>query len=242
MNKPIVIIPASQSEIILDQTPEARTPRFHLYRAYAEAIKNAGGIPFLITRPDNSDIDQIISLADGLLLAGGCDIHPMRYGVSPKIILKEMDIERDRIEFILLEKALAAKLPILAVCRGMQLINIQQGGTLYQDIADEVPHSLAHDFNQIDRNYIAHDITIEEHSLLSQLVKSRKLSVNSLHHQGIKRLGDGLTAIAHSSDGLIEAVELTGHPFCIGVQWHPEEIDDAVSQKLFLAFVSAAHN
>lgn len=241
MRKPIIIIPASSSEVIADGIPEIQTPRFHLYRAYADAIKKAGGIAFVIFRPDDHDVAQILKHADGLLLAGGTDIHPKRYGEEVSPNCGPTDHERDRIEFALLKHAKEMHIPILAICRGMQLLNAYQGGTQYQDLTKELPGAIAHDFaTKGPRDTIAHNVSIIDHTKLANIAGVSPLSVNSLHHQGVKVLGNGLTANALAPDGLIEGFEINDYPYGLGVQWHPEELHDAASEAIIRTFIEAA--
>lgn len=239
-HRPKILIPASFNA---DQPPA----KYHFNVAYTARIVDAGGFPVGVMRPDEDDIDEILRMCDGLFLMGGNDIHPKEYNeVDHSCILTEE--ARDRVEFMLIKKAIALKMPILGICRGFQAMNVALGGSLYQDVATQIPGALRHS-NHKDANglalphsMIAHNISITKDSMLHGLANTEVVNVNSLHHQGIKELATGLRATATSPDGLIEAVEIENHPFGLGVEWHPEELHDDVSQKIFSAFVDASRN
>ncbi|MDO8520985.1 MAG: gamma-glutamyl-gamma-aminobutyrate hydrolase family protein [bacterium] len=237
-----------KAPIILTPTAEARagTRKLLMNRAYADAIERAGGIIIATGRPKLEKAkDALIELADGLLFMGGDDICPEFYNEGNRNC-KNIDRERDDLELALLHKAITKKIPILAICRGMQLLNIAFHGTLYQDVAKEMPGADTHDFHNdkngapLERSFLAHDVTIEKDSTLYHMTGQEHLKVNSLHHQGIKKLGEGLSASARAPDGLVEALEIKNYPFGIGIEWHPEELGDKVSQNIFQAFVDAA--
>jgi gamma-glutamyl-gamma-aminobutyrate hydrolase PuuD len=172
---------------------------------------------------------------EGLVLAGGTDVNPELYGESRAPETQEPDHERDERELRLIEEALDDDVPILAICRGIQILNVALGGTLVQHIGD------THRCPGIDE---AHGIDIPENTLLGAIVASRKESVNSRHHQAIARLGEGLRLNATSAaDGIIEAVDLQWHPFVLGVQWHPEDRTRyAADRSIFEAFASAVRS
>lgn len=185
------------------------------------------------------EIDQSIDEADGILLPGGNDVSPLLYGEERKSHTQPPHNERDRFEMYLLERAMDKKLPVLGICRGIQVINVKLGGTLYQDVEKEMPGSIRHDWHDNDskplpRSLLAHAVSIEEGSELYGILGKKAVEVNSLHHQGIKDLGKGLTASAHAPDGLIEGIEMPSYPYLVGVQWHPEELQDNPVWKTFL--------
>lgn len=179
---------------------------------------------------------------DGVLFAGGEDVDPALYEQEKKFENVKVNRARDEFEVSLLHRGLDRRLPILGICRGVQMINVGFGGTLYQDLAQEAPTELHH--QQADaglaRSDLSHTVTVTEpDSLLHQAVQG-SCRVNSLHHQAIKLLGRGLRATAHSEDGLVEAVEAAeDYPFLLAVQWHPEEIvDHAEQRRIFEEFVA----
>lgn len=195
-----------------------------------------------IGRPNDDNLHRMLAIASGILIIGGTDLNPTRYKEKNKFAL-EIDKERDRVEIYLAHHAIKHKIPILGICRGMQAINVALGGTLYQDVMKEMPGAIAHDFHHDGdgkfraRHLIGHKNTIVQNTRLSKIILKKTYDVNSLHHQGIKKLGAGLIASAHSPDGLIEGIEYVHHPFAIGVEWHPEELRDVGSKKLFAEFI-----
>jgi putative glutamine amidotransferase len=220
----------------------AGTPVCQLGRAYVTSIQKAGGVPLVIpVGLDRGDILSLVSRLDGICFTGGGDIdlkyfngtpHPKVYGVLP---------ERDALEFALLDAALAANKPILAICRGIQVLNVAFGGDLYTHIQDQFEKSLKHDwFPKFPRDKLAHAVRLIPGSKLHQIFGTDEIRVNSLHHQGIKKVGGGLTATAFAPDDLIEGLEVEGARFALGVQWHPECLpNDLGMQRLFKAFVEA---
>jgi putative glutamine amidotransferase len=241
MSSPRILIPLAQQN---SHTP----PVYSINQTYIDAVVRAGGIPLCITRPEKEDVAALLSSVDGILLIGGHDIDPAHYGEERKEYTCNIDADRDRLELMLVHVAKERRLPILGICRGMQVMNVAGGGSLYQDVYSEMPHAIVHDYHNdtqskpLARNTIAHDIMIVEGTLLSEIARSPLIAVNSLHHQGIKTLGKGLSPSGRASDGLIEAIEIVDHPFGLGIEWHPEELGDATSQKIFAAFVVATKN
>jgi putative glutamine amidotransferase len=213
---------------------------------YVRALEEAGALLLITGRPkENSDLDALIDLADGLLLAGGNDVEPRLYGKNECLHCTEIDPERDQLELELLKRAEKKGIPVFGICRGMQTLNIYAGGTLFRDLLDERPGTLKHDNHHLpSRATIAHDVEILEGSHLAALKGAGKTGVNSLHHQGVDQLGQGLTVSAIATDGLTEGIERPELPFWIGVQWHPEELTeaDASWKKLFTTFVDTAKN
>jgi len=204
---------------------------------YLEAIENSGGILQMLD--SNSDVDKYIDQADGVLLPGGNDVNPMLYGEERKNLTQPPHNERDVVEMYLIEKAMERKLPILGICRGLQVLNVKLGGTLYQDVHEEMVGGMRHDWHEensiaLPRSQFAHSVHIAEDSRLMKIVESEDVEVNSLHHQGIKKLGNGIIATSHSSDGLIESFEMNDYPYMVAVQWHPEELNSIPVWKKFL--------
>jgi gamma-glutamyl-gamma-aminobutyrate hydrolase PuuD len=207
--------------------------------SYANQVAAAGGVPVLL--PPVPGIAAAVGRLDGLVLTGGGDIDPAAYGAEPHPRTGRVSADRDRAELDLLAAALAAGLPVLGICRGLQLLNIARGGTLHQHLADLGPAGNAGHAPQ-PGTFGSHPVRVVAGSMLAGILNAdQPLAVPTAHHQAIDRLGAGLTATAWAPDGIIEAVELTGgdhHPFVLAVQWHPEEGDDP---RLFQALVAAAH-
>jgi putative glutamine amidotransferase len=203
-------------------------------RPYADAVL-AGGM-----EPVPADVSKDVQLgdADGLLLMGGTDINPARYRAEPAPETDSPDDCRDEIEWRLIDEAMARDLPILAICRGLQLLNAHHGGTLVQHL----PPASGHDVEAENKGLPAHEILIEEASLLGRIAGTSKWRVNSRHHQAADRVGDGLRVVARAvGDGTIEALEQPDKRFLLAVQWHPEDqINEAPEQlKLFQRFAAA---
>jgi len=218
-------------------------PAIILLRVYVEAIMQAGGVPVLIpSELDESDWMELYLRLDGILLSGGGDIAVERYNGLPHPRVDGVDEARDALEFGLLNSAIKEGKPFLGICRGSQVVNVGLGGTLYTHVEDQHPDALKHDyFPNFSRNRLSHPVRVEEGSRLAEIVGEPVLQVNSLHHQGIKDLAPRLKPIAYAPDGLIEAVELSDHPFGLAVQWHPEWLtDQQPTRNLFKAFVNSA--
>ncbi len=193
---------------------------------YSEAIESLGGELFMFESCE--EIDKYIDQADGILLPGGHDVNPILYGEEISYSQPSND-ERDRFEMLLIEKAMERKLPILGICRGLQILNVKFGGSLYQDVEKEMEGSIRHDMHEenskpLPRSLLTHDVSIVKGIYLHSLIGVDMVKVNSLHHQGIKKLGNGLIATSHSKDGLVESIEFKDYPYLVGVQWHPEEL------------------
>ena len=214
-------------------------PTFAANQPYARSISMAGGIPVLI--PINiagEDMDQLLGRLDGILFTGGYDIDPPRYGSQPHPKAEQIDIERDQQECQLVQAAIKAGRSFLGICRGMQVINVALGGSLYEHLVDQLPGSLAHDHHGKPRDFLAHAVSIERDTLLDQIIPCNQTQVNSLHHQGVRLLASSLRPCAISSDGLVEALELPEVRFGLAVQWHPEELQEYASmRRLFQEFV-----
>jgi putative glutamine amidotransferase len=227
------------------------TRRTFLNEPYIAAIQESGGIPLVVTPAHGgSALRALFELLDGLVLTGGEDVAPERYGEEVLHPNVECVPERDALEFQLLEWALAEDLPVLAICRGVQLLNVGLGGTLYQDLPVDHPADLVHDQGLGDtprpRTEAHHPVTVTPGSCLADVLGAETVEVNSMHHQGLKRLAAPLTPVAHASDGLVEGVEpvdAARWSFLLGVQWHPEELArarHAPSRRLFERFVAVA--
>jgi putative glutamine amidotransferase len=215
-------------------------------QTYVRALENLGALPVLIPlQMSEATLRGIFERLDGLLLPGGEDLDPSTYQAERHPQLGATDKERDRTELLLTEWALAEGMPVLGVCRGVQVINVACGGTLYQDLHSQRPDLAKHDYfpPNFERFRISHAVQIEADSRLAHALGTVH-EVNSMHHQGIEHLGAGLRSVAVTEDGLVEAVEVPELPFVVGVQWHPEELarTDQHSSRLFYDFVCAASN
>jgi putative glutamine amidotransferase len=212
-------------------------------QAYIESIYQAGGCPVLIPLGGPAEAyAELVGRLDGVLFTGGGDVHPAAYASQPHPNVAYVDEDRDRVEIVLLSLTLGRRLPFLGICRGLQVINVALGGTLFEDIADQRPGSLKHDVSpDFPRNFLAHPIDIEGGSLLAQVFGLQQVQVNSLHHQAARRLADRLVPTAYTPDGVVEALELPDYPFGLAVQWHPEWLQEHLSMRaLFQAFIQAA--
>ncbi len=219
-------------------------PAVFLLQAYADAIAMAGGVPVVIPSSlARGGWETLYSRLDGILFSGGGDIS-LQYFVGeahPKI--EDVEPDRDAVELGLFHAAASEGKPFLGICRGCQLVNVAMGGTLYTHIPDQLPGALEHSQPATMRTKLVHEVQVEEGTFAAQVLDEPILHVNSHHHQGIKDVAPQLRIAGRSPDGLVEIVELTGHPFGLAVQWHPESLtDQEPTQKLFCKFVQAADN
>lgn len=218
-------------------------PRHSIGEVYVTAVLRAGGIPLLIpTGLSGDQLDVVRSRVDAVLVTGGPDVEPTLFNGEPHPAIYGVDSRRDTLEINLVRAAVKEGMPLLGICRGIQVINVALGGDLYTHIADQLPGALKHDcYPGFEHNYEAHPVEIEAGSLLEKIVETRQVPVNSLHHQGLRQAAPGTRAIAFAPDGLIESIEIEGHPFGLGVQWHPEWMPEAPKmQAIFRALVNAA--
>jgi putative glutamine amidotransferase len=214
----------------------------YTYSDYSQAIRHAGGAPVIIpAAQDRKSLERILSAVQGLILSGGPDIHPRRFGEEPLSGLGEVDETLDHMELMAASLAVEKNLPLLGICRGIQVLNVALGGNLYQDIASQVPESICHT-PRTDKAVNTHSIRLEAKSRLRRIMGKPEIWVNGKHHQAVKDPASGLVVTARAKDGIVEAVELPDRRFVIGVQWHPEGTwrDDPYSGKLFQAFVKTA--
>jgi putative glutamine amidotransferase len=237
MNAPLIGITTSKAPRNSDGMVIATVPY-----TYVQAVQMAGGLPVLI--PLDLPADQYPVLRerlDGLMLSGGADIDPARFNGVPHPRVYDMDPARDELELGLSCLAAESGWPLLGICRGVQVMNVALGGSLYTDLADQLPGALRHDwYPGIPRTYLAHTVRLEKGSILAANLGDGEVPVNSLHHQGIRHLAPGLRALAWAPDSVIEAVELPGHPCFLGVQWHPESLVGTPAMlNLFRAFIRA---
>jgi putative glutamine amidotransferase len=220
-------------------------PQVVLYGAYISALDSAGLAAVLVSPSHSPDaIAALVSHCHGLALSGGGDIDPELFGEAPLPGLDSVSRERDEAEFLALRLAMERGIPIFGICRGMQVMNVCFGGTLYQDIdrdrdTPSVTHQQAEPWGAR-----AHDVTIDEGSLLHRIVGEREVRINSFHHQAVRDVAPTLTATAIADDGLVEAVEMRDYPWGLGVQWHPERHEATAPHQdpdrlLFRSFAAA---
>jgi len=219
--------------------------RAHMVRApYVDALVRAGAAPVLIPALGEAEVvSRLFSALDGLLLPGGDDPSPETFGQEPAPGLGDIDPDRDKAELALCNHALQSELPILGICRGIQILNVAAGGTLIQDIPTQAPSPIQH--RQRSFGPVAtHTIHIEPHTRLHEIFGGGRIRTNTYHHQAIGRVADGFIVSARSEDGIIEGLERKGNPFILGVQCHPESLApvDPRFQKLFDDFVKAVIN
>jgi len=192
---------------------------------YINSVFAAGGIAVNIPIiHDEKDYDPYLDILDGIIFTGGLDVSPLSYNENPLKEINRTSSIRDNYEMGLFKKAYERKLPILGICRGLQVANVALGGSLYQDIHVQVPGVLGHQPSAMPNDEFYHSINIKKDSKLFNIFRREKIFVNSLHHQAIKELGAGLVVTALSEDGIIEAVEATDDRFLIGLQFHPEDL------------------
>ena len=208
---------------------------------YGYAVEQAGGLPLLLPFvQEDAAIERFVQLCDGFLFTGGADIHPQRYGEEKQDVCGEVQLYRDELEFKVLKKALQSGKPIFAICRGMQLVNVAFGGTLYQDLPDAMKINISHKQSQ-DLTTDTHEIQVYENTPLHTIIQKTSMCINSLHHQGVKRLGEGLKVMAMASDGAIEAIYAPEYAYLRAYQWHPEWLFDACQDNrlIFQDFIRA---
>ncbi len=226
------------------QTHPKRAPTYEIQQAYLDAILTAGGLPILLptSLPINA-LPELVNRFNGFVLSGGGDVDPALYSGHLDTTIHSIDPERDAFELALIPLVRATDKPLLAICRGMQVLNVALGGSLYEDIASALPAAQRHDwYPNYPRDYLAHTVEIEPGSRLARILGTHKLRTNSLHHQAIRQPAPALDVVAYAEDGVIEAVEQPEKRFAIGVQWHPECLpEEPAIQRLFSEFVNAAH-
>lgn len=207
---------------------------------YVQAVIRAGGMPFIVPSGVEGTIEEVVHRLDGVILTGGGDIDPTLFGAEPHPHLGEVEPERDQFEIALTNAMIQAEKPILGICRGMQVLNIAFGGNMYQDIYAERKNLCIQHGQKAPTYHPSHYVQLEKGSLLQKIAQLDRIKVNSFHHQAVKDVLRPLTVCGIASDGIIEAIESTSHPFLLGVQWHPEALvqkEDDVSIKIFEAFV-----
>jgi putative glutamine amidotransferase len=232
-------VPACTVAVTASIRLDGDTSRVRLTAAYVTALESAGLIPLIV--PPLSSASAAAAIMDsvsGLVLTGGEDVDPARYGEKRNEKVRYVNAARDTTEVALIEAAKARGKPVLAICRGIQILNVALGGTLVQDIPSQCHTSIAHDEDS-PRDTRSHEISVEPGSLIARAVGTEHLTVNSFHHQSVKRVADGMRVTARAPDGIIEGLESTGDWWVMAVQWHPEEMTDSPEpwdRGLFKAF------
>lgn len=232
---------------VIALTPYHNTEKDEPYMrpAYLKAIRAAGGIPVILPlEADEEDLRQLVSHVDGILFTGGPDVHPFYFGEETQRFCGNVSMKRDSMELLLLKIAMEMKKPILGICRGVQLLNIGLGGDIYQDINSQFEEDFPVAHTQpFGYDIPSHTVKVAEGTLLAEIVRSGTIRVNSMHHQAVRNVAPGFVASGFAPGGLVEAIEMPGYPFLLGVQWHPEylwEQDDA-ARRIFEVFVNSSY-
>ncbi len=235
-SKPIIGLPCAIS------TNKDGLTTYVINQKYITALIRCNASPVLLPiELSTQDIQLHMQTCDGFMLSGGGDLDPAIFNGEPHERVYGIDPLRDTFEISLVKVLMGAQKPLMTICRGTQVLNVAMGGSLYTDIASQVPDAQRHDwFPGYPRDRIAHQVHLEGGSILQDIFDKPDIPTNSLHHQAIKDVGEGLKVTAIAPDGIIEGLELPSHPFLLGVQWHPEWLqDDPRTMKLFQAFVDA---
>ncbi|MGH7562067.1 MAG: gamma-glutamyl-gamma-aminobutyrate hydrolase family protein [Gemmatimonadales bacterium] len=244
--RPLIGLPTQTLQAI-DGIPDALPHSWVMNSRYSLTVAAAGGTPVMLPLLDGDlpTLRALFDRLDGVLLPGGVDMDPCTFGSPPHPRLGRIDPARDAVELALARWAVEERKPILGLCRGLQVLNVALGGTLYQDIEAEVPGAIKHDYVPTagyERDYRAHEVTIAGGSRLASAFGAPAVAVNSMHHQAVQQLAPALVVSARAPDGIVEAVESGTDHFLVGVQWHPEvfEQSDPGTRRLFRSFVEAA--
>ena len=213
--------------------------RFSLPAVYIDAIRRAGGIPVLLPHGEPY-LSELLERLDAVILSGGGDVDPQLYQGAPHEAIYMVDAERDSTEIELTKNIVEMQLPMLNICRGVQVLNVALGGSLIEHLPDEVGEEIIH--RLLIPSAASHEVEIEPGSQLAQILEQTEVTAASWHHQAIRQVAPSLRVVARAADGTIEAVEMPGHPWLIGVQWHPEMTaeQDSTQQRLFDALVQVA--
>ena len=239
MSQPRVLIPTPV------QDSERR--RFSMAHGYIQSVIAAGAVPLMIpVTLDTGILRELYQSCGGVLLTGGDDVDPVLFGEVPHEKTEGIDPVRDHVEMLMSQWAVADDKPLFAICRGIQVMNVALGGTLIQDVPSQhqdARFDIQHNgrYEAASRSTVLHQVCVEPHSQLANIVGAGDVGVNSFHHQAAKKAGDGLIVTARSKDGLIEALEMPDRKFYLGVQWHPEEMTTERQDmlQLFKQFVAA---
>ncbi|MDD4801498.1 MAG: gamma-glutamyl-gamma-aminobutyrate hydrolase family protein [Syntrophomonas sp.] len=214
----------------------AENRTFSLKDYYVNSIADAGGIAVILpSTADDTAMKDYFAVCQGFLFTGGGDFDPVYWGELPEPRLGEIEPVRDEFELKLANQAFQNHKAVLGICRGCQAINVALGGSLVQDINSAMSHR-----QKAPKSYPFHDIFIEPSCQLRRIMNNEHIRVNSFHHQAVKKPGRSVVITAMAAEGTVEAIESPGHPFYLGVQWHPECLQDQYSARLFAAFIAAA--
>jgi putative glutamine amidotransferase len=239
MTKPIIaiVLDHCQDSAELKYSPR---PWYALRQDYSRLVARLGGLPILISY-EHHLIDDVLALADGLLVPGGdLDIDPECYGQQIMFPNVKPNKPRSKYEVELVKRSIDQKIPFLGICFGMQSLNVALGGTLIQDIELQIPNNVGHS-KKNNGGYSHHPIFIAKNTKLYNIADQKsEWQVNSHHHQAVDKLGAGLVVSAKTPDGLVEAIEVVDHPFALGVEWHPEYQESPIDEAIFKAFIDAA--
>ena len=218
----------------------ANSPGYNIPAEYVLSVERAGGVPLLLPPTESGAIDHWIDLIQGVVLIGGGDIDPACYGASSHATIYNLDVARDGFELALARHVIDKQVPTLAICRGMQVVNVARGGTLHRHLPEVVGERVLH--RRPPRETIRHTVSVESGTLVAKAMQATQVDIVSWHHQAVDRLGDGLRAVAWADDGVVEAMELAGNPYFLAVQWHPElsAAADPTQQRLFDRLVTLA--
>lgn len=231
-------MPASTPTIGITTYADEKTDEFHLPRAYVYAVRQAGGLPILLT-PGEARLDSVLQLVDGLIFAGGGDIGPDLYDGASHPTISGVNSSRDDFELHLAQKAVARTQPILGICRGLQLLNVALGGTLVPHLPDILGAKIEHRAKSAE--FVEHSVKIVSGSRLAEMIGATDIKVQSKHHQALDKIPDVWHVAAHAPDGVVEGLEHRDHPWMISVLWHPEEsLEDPDHRAIFKAFVDEA--
>lgn len=213
-----------------------------LHHNYVQAIIRAGGLPLIVPIGVEGSTTQVVELIDGLLLSGGGDIDPLLFGEEPHPNLGQVAPARDLVELELTRQMMKCDKPILGICRGIQVLNVAAGGTVYQDIYKQHDHMILQHAQKAPTGHPSHFVQLKKGSFLAELAGSDQILVNSFHHQSLKDVPKPFIVTGFATDQIIEAIESVQHHFVVGIQWHPErlaEVGDSVSMQIFVRFIQA---
>lgn len=216
--------------------------KLDINNAYLTSIELAGGIPICIPNATEENVEAVLNLVDGLVLIGGADIDPLLFNEEPHRHIGSVVRKRDDSDLLLMKAAFKRQMPVLGICRGQQIMNVAFGGTIIQDIPSQVENIILHK-QPSKRGELAHTVEVKTPKF-KEIFTEETFRVNTFHHQSVGKLGEGLLVSAVAKDGIIEGIEHESHPYCVAVQWHPEELaanGDVYAQRLFKSFIEACH-